>query len=127
VEPAPPRPTDVEGARSYIAAIGIDRYRHSPWGVLQNAVSDARGAMAAFENIGFEPVAESLFDEAATKTAIQRLVTTTLQTLQSNDNLVIFFAGHGHTEPHSREAISSPRGYIASVDAGPEPDTWINL
>jgi hypothetical protein len=37
--------------------IGIDRYQHQHWSPLSNAVNDARGALALFEQLGFERIA----------------------------------------------------------------------
>src|SRR3954463_13436761 len=89
----PPR-TAREG-RAYIAVIGIDRYR--TWNRLYNAVNDARGAARLFAGLGFELVAQPLFDENATGDALRRLVVDDLSGLGGDDSLVLFFAGHGHT------------------------------
>jgi hypothetical protein len=79
-----------------VVAIGIDAYPR--WGRL-NAVNDARGVLALFRQIGFEEVVPSLTDGAATFAAIRRLVMTELKrALRDDDGLVLFFAGHGHTE-----------------------------
>src|SRR6185436_15862158 len=79
--------------RMWIAVIGIDRYR--TWSPLCNAVSDARGALNLFLQLGFEPACAPLYDEAATADALHRLVTDDLATLGPEDSLVLFFAGHG--------------------------------
>jgi hypothetical protein len=64
---------------------------------LHNAVGDARGALNAFSKLGFEHVGEPLLDNAATGEALRRLVTDELRALDTNDSLILFFAGHGHT------------------------------
>ena len=78
-----------------IAVIGIDRYWS--WGGLSNAVSDASGARALFQQLGFMEATPPLFDDRATGHAIRTLVTDELSTLGHDDSLVVFFAGHGGT------------------------------
>ncbi len=120
----------IADGRSVIAVVGIDRYR--TWNCLRNAVADARGVLAAFENLGFEPAIEPLLDDAATGGAIRRLATDDLRRrVDPNDSLVVFFAGHGHTVT-SRFADGGcvKRGYLIPVDAErPEGqrDTWLDL
>src|SRR3954454_15720484 len=84
----------VDGRR-YISVIGIDRYR--TWDRLDNAVNDARGVLAAFEQHGFVSIAPALLDGAATGEALRRLPGTLKPELGGSDSLVVFFAGHGHT------------------------------
>src|ERR1043166_4417217 len=61
----------VNEGRRCISVIGIDEYRR--WDALSNAVGDARGVLAAFEELGFVPIAPPLLDGAATCDAIRRL------------------------------------------------------
>jgi Caspase domain len=115
--------------RSYIAVIGIDRYR--AWSRLDNAVSDARGAMDLFLKLGFELISPPLFDDQATGAALHQLVTSDLTRLRKQDSLVVFFAGHGHTVTRSFFGGASVNdGYIIPVDGG-APNrgtcTWIRL
>jgi hypothetical protein len=79
--------------RHVIAVIGIDRYHH--WRPLDNAVSDAMGAAAVFQRLGFAQITAPLLDDAATGSAIQSLVTDDLKQLGPDDSLVVFYAGHG--------------------------------
>lgn len=122
----------VPNGRTYVSVIGIDRYR--AWTRLHNAVRDARGALDAFVKLGFEPLGSPLLNEAATCSALQRLVTDDLRRLGKNDSLVLFFAGHGHTVPPAfADAVDrkAPRlGYLIPSDGdGPEGSigTWIKL
>jgi uncharacterized caspase-like protein len=100
----------------YVTVVGIDRYR--AWPRLQRAVSDARGARDTFLKLGFKEFRPALFDDAATGPALQRLVTDELRELGSEDSLVVFFAGHGHTVtlPYSGGTVAK-RGYLIPVDA----------
>src|SRR5215510_13641524 len=81
--------------RSVVAVIGIDRY--ATWPRLSNAVSDATAVSELFQRFGFTEAVLPLLDEAATCEAMWRLVTDDLAKLATDDSLVLFFAGHGHT------------------------------
>ena len=109
--------------------IGIDRYR--AWGQLHNAVGDARGALDAFMKLGFEERRPALFDDAATGAALHHLVTDELRTLGTDDSLVVFFAGHGHTVTTKyADGSLAKRGYLIPVDAEPTGGgvgTWLSL
>lgn len=117
--------------RMCIAVIGIDRYR--TWSPLRNAVSDARGALDLFLDLGFEPACAPLYDEAATAEALHRLVTDDLAALGPEDSLVLFFAGHGHTVVRTYPGATSmtkKEGYIIPVDGdrpGGRISTWLRL
>jgi hypothetical protein len=123
--PAPGMP--VVG-RNLIAVIGIDRYAH--WPSLHNAVSDAQGVLAAFQRLGFEPVAPPLLDDAATDRAIDALVTDDLATLSPHDRLVVFFAGHGGTREQLVGSTTVKTGYLIPVDGDASPKhavSWIDI
>lgn len=102
--------------RRCISVIGIDRYRR--WDPLNNAVGDARGVAAAFEELGFVPVIAPLLDDAATGDAIRCLPTRLKPELDGNDSLVVFFAGHGHTlTERFLDGFPVSKGYLIPVDA----------
>src|SRR5262249_48809222 len=114
--------------RMVIAAVGVDQYRE--WPLLNNAVSDANGALAAFQRLGFEQVLPSLFNEAATAEALHRLVTDDLATLGGNDSLVLFFAVHGHTRTRTLPSGPVDTGFLIPFDgdrAGGRAATWLRL
>src|SRR5262245_56495369 len=96
--PDGPASSAVTTGRNLIAVIGINQYRK--WPRLHNAVGDAMGTRRLFLELGFEEAAPPLLDEAATADAIRRLVTDDLADLRGDDSLVLFFAGHGHTQTH---------------------------
>jgi hypothetical protein len=105
----------VDGRRC-ISVIGIDRYQK--WVRLDNAVGDARGVLAAFEDFGFVSVVAPLLDGAATGDAIRCLPTTLAPELDVNDSLVVFFAGHGHTtKVQFPDGLDVSKGYLIPVDA----------
>lgn len=115
--------------RSLIAVIGIDQYRAmSP---LSNAVNDACGTLRLFQQLGFEQATEPLLDESATAIAINRLVSDDLVTLDVEDNLVLFFAGHGTTTVRKfPDGIAIKTGYLVPFDAtngNGKIASWIKL
>jgi uncharacterized caspase-like protein len=119
---------DAPVGHTYIAVIGIDRYR--TWNRLYNAVSDANGALRLFSSLGFNLVAQPLFDEGATGDALRRLVVDDLSGLSQDDSLVLFFAGHGHTVTRTYDGATVRDGYIIPADGdqlGGRAATWIRL
>jgi len=103
--------------RNVIAVIGIDAYTH--WPKLKNAVSDALGIQKLFvEKLGFVMPLPPLLNADATAGNILALVTDKLpQALQPDDNLVLFFAGHGHTRVSKIGLREIENGYLIPVDA----------
>lgn len=129
--PSDPEPHDAGNGRMCIAVIGIDRYH--TWNPLRNAVSDARGALDLFLQLGFEQACAPLYDEAATADALHRLVTDDLAALGPEDSLVLFFAGHGHTIARTypgATSLTKKEGYLIPVDGdqpGGRTSTWLRL
>src|SRR5215510_637390 len=105
---------DAREGRANVAVIGIDRYR--TWNRLYNAVSDANGALRLFSGLGFELVAQPLFDENATGDALRQLVVDDLSGLGGDDSLVLFFAGHGHTVTRTYDGATVRDGYLIPAD-----------
>jgi hypothetical protein len=87
----------VQQGRLLVVTIGINEYVH--WQKLKNAVQDAIGLQQTLiDKLGFSAPIPPLLNEAATKAAIESLIDDRLrEELQEDDNLVLFFAGHGHT------------------------------
>src|SRR5262249_47672011 len=68
--------------------------------------------------------------EDATGDALHALVTDDLRTLGINDNLVVFFAGHGASMPQVLEGATVNTGYLIPADAenrGGRVASWIRL
>ncbi|MBI4675282.1 MAG: caspase family protein [Chloroflexi bacterium] len=107
----------VAQGRNVIAVIGIDAYTR--WPKLNNAVSDALGVQKLFiEKLGFVMPLPPLLNADATADKIMALVTDQLpQVLQPDDNLVLFFAGHGHTRINKVALREIESGYLVPVDA----------
>lgn len=104
----------VPTGRRYIQAVGIDHYRE--WRPLRNAVSDARGAAAAFEKLGFTAL-PPLINKDATTAALRELPQGALNKLGAEDSLVVFFAGHGHSRALALRGATDATGYLVPVDA----------
>ena len=115
--------------RLVIAAIGIDKYRH--WRPLQNAANDAIGATNLFAQIGFEVVRQPLINQAATRRAIEALVSGALEAqLCAEDSLVVFYAGHGGVRTQRVGDHEVRTGYLVPVDGAASSDghaTWVEL
>lgn len=102
--------------KSLVICIGINKYKN--WQKLNNAVNDALGFQQLMvDKLGFTAPIEPLIDEKATKDAIDDLVKEKLREfIEENDNLIVFFAGHGHTRQESET------GYIIPIEArSPNP------
>ena len=111
----------VKQGRSLIVTIGINDYAN--WQKLKNAVQDAIGfQQALIDKLGFLAPIPPLIDSAATKDAIEALVTDQLRdVLEEDDSLLLFFAGHGHT----RVEEHSETGFIVPIDARrPDPKEY---
>ena len=122
--------------RSLITVIGINNYvEQDP---LTNARKDAEDVLKLFKRCGFEELAEapSLFDEQATRGAIESLVLEQLPgALRPDDSLVLFYAGHGattkSTAPDPEDASKMKdryTGYLIPVGARRQkPSDWLQL
>jgi hypothetical protein len=104
--------------RYVVAVIGIDDYER--WPKLGNAVSDALGTQTLLtEKFGFVAPLPPLLNEMATKRNIEEFVEDGLRTvLGENDNLILLFAGHGHTRAVSVGESQVETGYLVPVEAG---------
>jgi len=91
--------------------IGINKY--NPWPGLEYSVKDAEAVRDRLEKMGYDKVIE-LYDRQATRGAINRVLgDDLLSMLESDDSLMVYFAGHGATE---RLPDGSEEGYIIPVD-----------
>ena len=91
--------------------IGINKY--NPWPGLEYAVNDAESVRNKLKKMGYDKIIE-LYNRQATRAAILRVLGDDLQTmLGPNDSLLVYFAGHGQTEPLTD---GQEEGYIIPVD-----------
>ena len=97
-------------AKSYALVIGIDAYK-GKWTPLQNAVRDAKAVAEVLEKkFEFEKV-HTLYDQEATRDNVLGMFDQLTRSLGPNDNLLIYFSGHGRKEPPLN------KGYWVPVDA----------
>ncbi len=103
--------------RNLIVTIGIDDY--TGWRKLHNAVADARGVRDLFvDRLSYTEPIKPLINADATQDNIAALIQDTLPAvLKDDDSLVIFFAGHGHTEKRTAAGRTINTGYLIPVDA----------
>ncbi|MBW2737883.1 MAG: SUMF1/EgtB/PvdO family nonheme iron enzyme [Deltaproteobacteria bacterium] len=99
--------------RSYALVIGINKYPSPKWDDLDYARGDAEAVASFLDSQGFEVI--PLYDRQATKTAIiSRMQNVLARKVGKNDRVLVFFAGHGHTEPLS----GKDWGYIVPYHEG---------
>jgi hypothetical protein len=101
----------------YVVAIGIDHYES--WPVLRTAVSDATGfAKLLTSQFGFEYAAEPLTEKSATRDNINSLIDDDLRgRLKPEDDLIIFFAGHGTTRDDKVGEETQSVGFLVPFEA----------
>jgi len=94
--------------RKYALVIGINAYSSLP---LAAAVNDAKTVSKRLKELGFQVT--TLLDKKATVKRIRSELGTKLARTNKEDQVLIYFAGHGITEnlPNKKE------GYILPVDA----------
>ena len=94
--------------KNYLFVIGIDHYHHCPR--LNNAVKDAREVIRVLtERYEFDTThTVTLFDEAATEANILKAFKDFAQEITPQDNLMLYFSGHGHFDPILKEGFWIP-------------------
>lgn len=88
---------DFDPGRQYAVIIGIDKYKE--WTSLRSAVSEAKALRKVLGERYYIDEFFELYDEAATASSIRRLFMDTLPAkIGIKDSLLVFYAGHGHTD-----------------------------
>ena len=107
LEPEQPQPgADGELGSFYALVIGINDY-HAPLPPLKSAVNDAKAVGKVLEeHYGFH--VQYLLDAQATRFNILDALGKYESSLQPNDNLVIYYAGHGYLDPNTKRAYWMP-------------------
>jgi len=102
--------------------IGIDDYRQGGWSPLGYARRDAEAVAELLRDQGFEVT--SLYDGEATKRAIVSALQTRLAPrLAADDRVLVFFAGHGHTERLGEQDF----GYLVPYDGTADSATYLSM
>jgi hypothetical protein len=109
---------EIENGSYYALVIGINQY-HQPLPILNTAVSDAQALTRILsERYGFQ--VQLLLDGNATRSKILNALSQYRRSLHENDNLLIYYAGHGHADSDSGKA------YWLPADAESDtPSNWI--
>ena len=96
----------VQTGKYYALAIGINQYR-LPMPGLKTAVADAQAIAKDLRDIyGFE--VKLLLDGAATRVNILDAIMEYRNNLGPNDNLLIYYAGHGYSDKEAQKAYWLP-------------------
>ncbi|RMH35898.1 MAG: hypothetical protein D6690_07660 [Nitrospirae bacterium] len=108
----------------YAVVIGIDPYPALP--SLPTADDDARAIADVLKTkYGFE--VELLLNEEATRAAIIQTLTSYAQELTESDNLLVYFAGHGHWDKHDQGGQIVKVGHWLPYDAQKSERTnWLS-
>lgn len=100
-----------KNGKNWLLVIGIDQYPDANIEPLGNAVRDAEAVAEVLrKRYGFEDICPPLLNEQATLGAIDNALES-LTKVHKDDNVIIYFAGHGWYH-RSRKA-----GYLIPVDA----------
>ena len=97
-------------ATDLAVVLGIDRYAAAHWRDLDNARRGAEAVAHLLRERGFE--VRPLYDEAATRRAVILLLERVAKEVRPRDRVLIYFAGHGHTEAYGEQR----RGFIVPHD-----------
>lgn len=101
-------------ADSWAVVVGICNYEFA--GNLEHAVNDANAVADALQSLGFEQARISvLVDEGATAGAIRESLFRIVRDSGSDDRVVFFFAGHGHTTPTTIGSM----GFLVPYEGNP--------
>jgi uncharacterized caspase-like protein len=118
VKSAVPNPNTGGAGKSYAMVIGTDHYNAKDWAQLANPIFDATEVAGELKrDYGFET---KLLKDAPMD-SIYSHITQYYQTLKPADQLVIYIAGHGDSDPFLDD------GFIVCNDSkGPEADPMHN-
>ncbi|MCI4669338.1 MAG: caspase family protein [Bacteroidia bacterium] len=88
--------------KNYLLLIGVNQYQH--WNTLHNAVKDCRDlADVLTRDYQFAPEnVITLFNEEATRENILETFEQLQETISPDDNLLIYYAGHGFYDSYSQ-------------------------
>jgi uncharacterized caspase-like protein len=100
----------LEFGRYFALIIGIDKYTGT-WPPLQNAVNDAKAVEIALRDNYRIDHFITLYNEEATRASIIRNFEALVETVSAEDNVFIFYSGHGDY----KESLN--KGYWVPVDA----------
>jgi LysM repeat protein/uncharacterized protein YcgL (UPF0745 family) len=89
------KPSSDDEQKYYALVIAIDEYKSNEWSSLKTPVNDANAIKDVLSGkYGFEEVIY-LYDEDATRANILNYLDKLAQNVTSNDNILVYFSGHG--------------------------------
>jgi uncharacterized repeat protein (TIGR01451 family) len=100
----------VEVGEYYGLIIGIDQYS-GEWPMLKNAVNDAKGVAELLSSKYTFHYMKTLYDKDATRDKILNEFEYLLKTVKANDNVLIYYSGHGEY------VENMDKGFWVPVDA----------
>ncbi len=99
---------------NHILVIGIDEYNHTKFYSLNNAVSDALNIQKLLQEVyNFQPTQKPILNSDATRDNILEGLMNLSDVCAKQDNLIIYFAGHGYIDKNTQKGIWVP---IDAVD-----------
>lgn len=94
---------------NFILSIAIDKYSDNLFDNLENAVFDAdRFLNVLSDRYEFKPIQDPLYNEIATRRNIIDVLNTLSSSISANDNLIIYYAGHGRVNPKTNKGFWIP-------------------
>lgn len=100
----------ISRGKYYALIIGINKYQ-GIWPELKNAVNDAKAVEKTLrDNYTFDEII-TLYDEQAARKIIIQKIESLEEKVKPDDNVLIFYSGHGDYKPNQN------RGYWVPVDA----------
>jgi antitoxin component YwqK of YwqJK toxin-antitoxin module len=107
------KPKEIVSGNYYALIIGIDKYAGT-WHPLNTAVHDAQALENTLRTKYRIDKFYTLYDAQATRSAIENVLEKLVNTLTENDNVVIYYSGHGDFKK------TMNKGYWVPVDAKTE-------
>lgn len=99
--------SEVQIGRYFALIIGIDNYS-GEWKKLQNAVNDAIAVEKTLKEKYYFQQCHTLYNEEATRENIIKEMEWLIQNVTENDNVLIFFSGHGDYRQDMNEGFWIP-------------------
>lgn len=99
----------ITARKNHLFVIGIDIYESADFPKLNNAVRDANSVIELLtQRYGFELFPEPLFNAKATKGNIYQAFNNLLQSVREDDNLIIYYSGHGRMHTIGKQGYWVP-------------------
>ncbi len=94
---------------NFVLSIAIDKYSDSMFQDLDNAVSDSlRFQNVLLRNYNYKTIQDPIFNENATRRRIIDVLNNLSTSITANDNLIIYYAGHGLLHPKTSKGFWIP-------------------